>query len=132
MDDVKLIHVMTDETRFRLLQLLLKRHYCVKALSKRLGISEPAISQQIRILKQHQLITGVKIGYQMHYRVNADLISSAMARFSKQITTYPVLPDLVHDSDCTCEFEAECMKRDAKLLEKQKNDRRLSDSKETY
>jgi len=123
MDDVKLIHVMTDETRFRLLQLLMKHHYCVKALSKKLGISEPAISQQIRILKQYQLITGVKIGYQMHYHVNSDLISSAMARVSKQITVHRVLPELVRDTDCTCEFEAECMKRDARLLEKQKNDR---------
>ena len=123
MEDVKLIHVMTDETRFRLLQLLMKHHYCVKALSKKLGISEPAISQQIRILKQYQLITGVKIGYQIHYRVNSDLISTSMVRFSKEIVKYPQLPDLVQDSDCTCEFEAECMKRDAKLPEKQKNDR---------
>jgi ArsR family transcriptional regulator len=121
MDDVKLIHVMTDETRFRLLQLLMKHHYCVKALSKKLGISEPAISQQIRILKQYQLITGVKIGYQMHYHVNSDLISSAMTHISKQIM-YTRIAGLFNDSDCTCEFEAECMKRDAKLLEKQKND----------
>ena len=56
MDYLKIIHLVTDETRFRLLQLLLKRHYCVKALSKKLGISEPAISQQIRILKQYQFV----------------------------------------------------------------------------
>ena len=123
MDDVKLIHVITDETRFHLLQLLMRHHFCVKALSKKLGISEPAVSQQIRILKQYQLIAGVKIGYQMHYRVNSDLISSAVARFSKQMMMVPVLPELVHDTDCTCEFEAECRKRDAKLLEQQKNDR---------
>jgi len=122
MDDVKLIHVITDETRFHLLQLLMKHNFCVKALSKKLGISEPAVSQQIRILKQYQLITGVKIGYQMHYRVNSDLISSAMARFSEQMIMVNVLPNLVHDIDCTCEFEAECRKRDAKLLEQQKND----------
>jgi Predicted transcriptional regulators len=123
MDDVKLIHVMTDETRFQLLQLLMKHHYCVKALSKKLGISEPAISQQIRLLKQYQLITGTKIGYQMHYRVNSELISSTMARISQQIMMCPALPELMNDSDCSCEFEAECIKRDAKLLEKQKNDR---------
>ena len=123
MDDVKLIHVITDETRFRMLQLLMKHHFCVKALSKKLGISEPAVSQQIRILKQYQLITGVKVGYQVHYRVNSDLILSAVARFSKQMMMAPVLPDLVNDRDCTCEFEAECRKRDAKLLEQQKNDR---------
>jgi predicted transcriptional regulator len=122
MDYLKIIHIVTDETRFRLLQLLLKRHYCVKALSKKLGISEPAISQQIRILKQYQLITGVKIGYQTHYLVNREMISKALNYFSKKIMLYPTLPDLVNDSDCTCEFEAECRKRDAKILEKQNND----------
>ena len=121
MNDVEMIHVMTDETRYQLLQLLMKHHYCAKALSKKLGISEPAISQQIRILKQYQLITGVKIGYQMHYRVNSERISSAMARISKQIMMCPTLPELFNDSDCSCEFEAECIKRDAKLLKRQKN-----------
>jgi len=123
MDYAKIIHVITDETRFRLLRLLLKRHYCVKALSKKLGISEPAISQQIRILKQHQLIAGEKIGYQMHYCVNLEIISAALSSFSKQIMLSPVLPVLASDSECTCEFEAECRKRDAKILEKQKNDK---------
>ncbi|HUM83579.1 MAG TPA: winged helix-turn-helix domain-containing protein [Lachnospiraceae bacterium] len=123
MDYVKIVHLITNEARFRLLQLLLKHHYCVKALSKILNISEPAVSQQIRILKQYDLIEGVKIGYQMHYRVNRDLITKALDSISMQIAMHPAVPDLVCDSDCTCEFEAECRKRDAKLLEKQKNDR---------
>ena len=122
MNYIKIIHIVTDETRFRMLQLLLKHHYCVKALSKKLGISEPAVSQQIRILKQYQLITGVKIGYQTHYRVNREIISTALSSFSKQIMLYPTLPDLVSDADCTCEFVSECLKRDAKLLEQQKHD----------
>ena len=122
MDYVQIIHIITEETRFHLLQLLLKHHYCVKALSKKLGISEPAISQQIRILKQYHLITGVKIGYQMHYRVNREMISTTLKCFLKEIMLYPTLPDLINDSDCTCEFEDVCRKRDAKLLENQKND----------
>ena len=122
MDSVKIIHLITDETRFRLLQLLLKHHYCVKALSKILGISEPAVSQQIRVLKQYRLVEGVKIGYQMHYRVSRDIITEALAGVSAQIAMHPAVPDLVCDSDCTCEFEAECRKRDAGLLEMQKND----------
>jgi ArsR family transcriptional regulator len=123
MDYAKIIHIITDERRFHLLQLLLEHHYCVKALSKKLGISEPAISQQIRILKQYQLITGMKIGYQIHYCVNREMISTALDCFSKQIMLHPILPELVSDSDCTCEFVAECMKRDAILLENQKNDK---------
>lgn len=123
MDDIKIIHLITDETRFQILQLLQKHHYCVKALSKKLGISEPAVSQQIRTLKQYQLVDGVKIGYQMHYHVNRELIAAALEGFSKEIMPQAVLPDLVKDSDCTCEFEADCLKRDAGFFKKQTNDR---------
>lgn len=123
MDDAKIVNLISDETRFRLLQLLMKHHYCVKALSKKLGISEPAVSQQIRILKQYQLITGVKIGYQTHYRVNRELISTALNHFSEQILLSPTLPEIGSDADCSCEFEADCRKRDAKILERQENDR---------
>lgn len=117
MNPVKVIHLITDETRFRLLQLLLKHHYCVKALSKKLGISEPAVSQQMRILKQAHLVDGVKIGYQTHYYVNRELILSALDELSREIALHPTVPSLINDSDCACEFESECRKRDAKLLE---------------
>lgn len=122
MDYLKIVNLITDETRFHLLQLLLKHHFCVKALSKKVGISEPAVSQQMRILRQYQVVEGVKIGYHMHYRVNLEIIQTALSEFSQQITLYSTIPELVNDSDCTCEFEAECRKRDAKLLEEQMND----------
>lgn len=119
MDSIKLIHLITDETRFRLIKLLLKHPYCVKALSKKLGISEPAVSQQMKILKQNGLVDGVKIGYQVHYKVNRNLILSAMDELSQAISHQPTAVNLTSDSDCSCEFEAECRKRDAKLLEAQ-------------
>ena len=37
-----------------------------------------------------------------------------------QIAMHPAVLDLVCDSDCTCEFEAECRKRDAKLWRSRK------------
>ena len=123
MNSIKLIHLITDETRFRLIRLLLKHPYCVKALSKKLGISEPAVSQQMKILKQNGLVEGVKIGYQVHYRVDRDLILSAIGELSKTMSNQPVPPALASDADCCCEFEAECRKRDAKLLEAQNYDR---------
>lgn len=123
MDSIKLIHLITDETRFRLIELLLKHPYCVKALSKKLGISEPAVSQQMKILKQNGLVEGVKIGYQVHYKVDRDLILSAIGELLQAMSNRPVLPDLAKYADCSCEFEAECRKRDAKLLEAQNYDR---------
>lgn len=123
MDSVELIHLITDETRFRLIVLLLRHPYCVKALSKKLGISEPAVSQQMKILKQNRLVEGVKIGYQVHYKVNRELVLSTLNAFSQTIANQPDSISLRNDADCRCEFEAECRKRDSKILEAQKNDR---------
>lgn len=114
MEPVQILHIITDETRFRLLCLLSERHYCVKALAKKMGVSEPAISQQMRVLKQYQLVEGVKIGYQVHYRVNREKIMEVLNEVSQELALLPQAADLARDSDCTCEFAAECLKRGAK------------------
>lgn len=119
MECVKIIHILTDPTRFRLLQLLSEHHYCVKALAKKLGISEPAVSQHMRILKKYQIVQGVKIGYQTHYQVDRDRVLALFDELSQQISHYPLNTMITNDWECSCEFVSECMKRDAKILEEQ-------------
>lgn len=122
MEDVeaaKILHVITDTTRFRLLQLLLEHHYCVKALAKKLGISEPAVSQHMRILKQYQIVQGVKIGYQRHYQINREKILNLLKELTKQISQYPLDTTISKDLECSCEFIFECIKRNSKIMEEQ-------------
>ncbi|MDO4170007.1 MAG: metalloregulator ArsR/SmtB family transcription factor [Lachnospiraceae bacterium] len=119
MEVVEIIHIITDARRFHLIQLLLEHHYCVKALAKKLGISEPAVSQHLRILKQYQLVEGVKIGYQTHYQINREKIYSLLNELSKQIAQYPLDTPITKDWDCSCEYISDCIKRDSKLLEEQ-------------
>lgn len=101
------------------MQLLLEHHYCVKALAKKLGISESAVSQHMRLLKQCQIVEGVKIGYQTHYQINREKILSLLDALSQQISQYPQHAALPKDFDCSCEYISDCIKRDSKLLEKQ-------------
>ena len=43
MDDIKLIHVITDETRFNLLQLLMQHHFlCKSSFQKLVSVSLPS------------------------------------------------------------------------------------------
>lgn len=65
---------LSDEKRRMIIRLLLKRDFCVRALSRRLGISEAAVSQHMKVLKQAGLIDGVKRGYFVHYTVNRGLL----------------------------------------------------------
>ena len=77
MTDLELLHIITMPTRYQILMLLLNHHYCGKALSAKLGISESAVSQHLQVLKNCGLVTGLRIDYQMHYQVNKDLMSFA-------------------------------------------------------
>jgi len=54
--------------------MLLGKNYCVGAISRKLQISESAVSQHIKVLKETGLVSGRKMGYYMHYDVNKDLL----------------------------------------------------------
>lgn len=119
MDTIQAVHAITDPTRFRLVLLLLQRHYCVKALAKKLGISEPAVSQHVRVLKQYGIIDGVKIGYQMHYQVDREALSVLFAELGALVNASPSAEAISQGWSCTCEYIDECTKRDAKALREQ-------------
>jgi ArsR family transcriptional regulator len=70
MEITKLLKAIADETRYNMLQLLLRHNYCVRALSRKLELSESAISQHIKVLREAGLLIGVKKGYYMHYDVD--------------------------------------------------------------
>ncbi|NLM44608.1 MAG: winged helix-turn-helix transcriptional regulator [Clostridiales bacterium] len=74
MEVTKILKAIADETRFKMLKLLLQHNYCVRALARKLGLSESAISQHIKVLKEAGLLIGVKKGYYMHYDVDRDIL----------------------------------------------------------
>ena len=61
---------LADENRLLLLRLLLRRNCCVRALARQLDISEAAVSQHLKVLREAGLIFGEKCGYFMHYTVH--------------------------------------------------------------
>ena len=67
---VKVFKALSDETRLNILLLVSKRSVCQKGISKYLGISDSAVSQHIKVLKEANIITGYKEGYYMLYHIN--------------------------------------------------------------
>ena len=68
-----------DPTRLRLIKLLKECHggvcqggpLCVNALAHRLGVTQSAVSQHLRILKQAGLVRGTRSGAFMHYTLDS-------------------------------------------------------------
>ena len=74
MDTVLVMKALADDTRMKILKLLLSHNYCVRALAKNLNISEAAVSQHLKILREAGLIVGSKQSYFVHYSVNRDVL----------------------------------------------------------
>jgi DNA-binding transcriptional ArsR family regulator len=79
-----LFGLLADPTRLRLLQLLARQRepnaLCVNALAYRLGVTQPAVSQHLRVLRSAGLVKGKKLGYRVHYFVNQDALTRAQRR----------------------------------------------------
>jgi ArsR family transcriptional regulator, arsenate/arsenite/antimonite-responsive transcriptional repressor len=69
---------LSDETRFRLFGLLLSSNLCGRALARELGISEAAVSQHLKVLREAGLVEGEKHGYWMHYSVQGDVLKQVV------------------------------------------------------
>jgi DNA-binding transcriptional ArsR family regulator len=78
---------LSDENRYRIIELLLNRDYCVRALAHQLGITESAVSQHLSILRSAHLIVGEKRGYFTHYAVDRKVLKDA-AKLLSDLSDY--------------------------------------------
>ena len=74
MEMTRSLKAISDETRMKILLLLLHHSYCVRALARKMKISEGAVSQHLKILRDAGFLIAEKKGYFMHYDVNRDVI----------------------------------------------------------
>jgi len=71
---INALKALADEKRLKIIEMLLSGNLCVGALAGHLGISKPAVSQHIQILRKAGLIKGEKLGYWTHYSVNREAV----------------------------------------------------------
>lgn len=62
-----ILSTLSDPTRLRILWLLCHTTECVTDISLAVGMSAPAVSHHLKLLKQHKIIEAKKIGKEMQY-----------------------------------------------------------------
>lgn len=67
---IKILKALSDETRFRIINMLLKREVCVCEISEVLKISQPAVSKHIKKLKDTRLVKERKNSYWSYYSLD--------------------------------------------------------------
>ena len=89
---VQTLKTLADETRLNLVKLLLTHDLCVGALAKRLAVSEAAVSQHLKQLREAGLVKGEKRGYWTHYTVEKEKLHE-LAGLLRDLTELPSCPE---------------------------------------
>ncbi|MCW4042631.1 MAG: metalloregulator ArsR/SmtB family transcription factor [Candidatus Bathyarchaeota archaeon] len=82
----KVFKALANETRLEILSLLSEHPLCVNALASELDVSQPAVSQHLRVLENARLIKGKKMGNMVHYSLIPENFAESFAflgRFAK-------------------------------------------------
>ena len=75
-DLARLLKVLSVETRVRIVQLLKGRSMCVNVLAGRLDVTQGAVSQHLRIMRDAGLVIDDKHGHFVHYRLNENTLAA--------------------------------------------------------
>ena len=102
METNQMLKALGEPMRFKIFNCLLERKHCVRSLSKKLGITESAISQHIKVMKEAGLVYGEKYGYHIHYLPSKDALNLLVICFTEMKEK-----SLALDRDmtkCQCEY----------------------------
>ena len=100
------LKALAEESRLKIITLLLQEDHCVRSLAHRLDLSEAAVSQHLKVLREADLVQGEKRGYWVHYQVQEKVlasISGALTRLPQEIEV---------PAECQQNHQGSCCQKD--------------------
>lgn len=76
----ELFKALSDPTRLRIIGLLVEQEVCVHTLGSALGMSQSAVSHQLRYLRQLRLVRFRKEGRHVFYALDDDHVRGLLAQ----------------------------------------------------
>jgi DNA-binding transcriptional ArsR family regulator len=77
----RVLKVLSVGTRVRIVQILKGRALCVGALASQLDVTQGAVSQHLRVMRDAGIVIDEKRGYYVHCRLNEETLD----RWRKQV-----------------------------------------------
>ena len=85
----RVMKVLSVAARVRIVELLKGRVLCVNALAARLAVTQGAVSQHLRIMRDAGVVIGEKRGYYVHYRLNEKTLAAWRAEINRLLAPLP-------------------------------------------
>ena len=104
------LKALADETRLKIIVVLLNYDLCVGALARHLEISEAAVSQQLQILRKAGLVKGEKRSYWTHYRVEKEAFKQIVDDL-KELSNRQISPEFICQQGLAGEKSLSCRKK---------------------
>lgn len=80
-DIVRIFKALSVDSRLKILKLIKDKKLCVNAITAKLDISQPAVSQHLAVLKEAGLVKSDRYGSIVHYTVD----TSGLDDFKKSV-----------------------------------------------
>ncbi|MDW8801574.1 metalloregulator ArsR/SmtB family transcription factor [Clostridium sp. A1-XYC3] len=118
-DIVQIFKALGDETRLKILIILSRRKICAKGISRHLNISEAAVSQHLKILREAEIIIGEKVGYYVYYNLQQTALL-LLTDFINELKGDEILGNCKFTVDIPMDCKAACKANKYKCCEKNK------------
>ena len=101
---VNFFKAMGEDTRVKILSMLLKEEMCICELIEELGLSQSAVSHHMKILKQADLVNDRRDGKWTFYSINKDGFAAHMGGLQEKF----VIPIAAYTYEARQEQKVEC------------------------
>lgn len=82
----ELFKLLCVDKRIEIIELLKTRKMNVNALAEKMGITQSAVSQHLRILKAAGFVKDEREGYWIHYSLNREVLEECRKRLNRICT----------------------------------------------
>ena len=100
-----MLKALGEPMRMKIYMCLLERKHCVRSLSKKLGITESAISQHMKVMREAGLVYAEKYGYHTHFLPSQEAVDFLTEQFQGMREKSLMLNR--ERTVCQCEFRKE-------------------------
>lgn len=73
-DIIEIFKALSVNSRIQIIKLIRDKKLCVNAITNKLGISQSAVSQHLKVLKECKLVISDRYGSIVHYQLNKNKI----------------------------------------------------------
>ena len=103
MDTLAMLKLLGEPTRLAILNALLERKHCVRSLARKLGITESAVSQHLKRMREAGLVYCEPYGYHSHYYPSTEALEQMEALLHRMAEQSRALNR--EEKDCQCQWK---------------------------